>query len=575
MRIITIFAALAACGVIGVAGQAQPTRHVLAEVESREITLSELADYMEGRVYLYLYPDRAEAYRRALDDLITDKLKRIDFFESGLAREDSIIGSLQRIVTEEMVLAYAQERYEGRYLNEQTIRNEHESMGRVVFYRQIVLRKPPAASDPELESLRATVHEIRERIDAGVPFDSLIDRYSATASMGGHAPIRLTWAQTVRSPRDYILFHLSPGDVRSFEGPDRFTITRIERIERVEPPSLEVARERIVEALHARHAAHATRAFREEWNAAVDSLSLRWDPSGLQQVVDWSNTEGFFEGDGDAMVEQYLRDHEDAMVLADEHGVIRLSDIPDIINNVLTLEASGGHSRELIQDYLLEAVRTKRIADRARAVGVQNKVWDAYTPSQPLAQAFVRIYNEVNIKNKIPRPENDALLAFYEAHHDSLFYQLSRVSTEIIVRKDEEEITALLEKVKAGASFAEVSSRRLIRSFQRSRDGTIEVLNTREPPYLGEVALGLQEGEIAGPIAYDDAKEGRVYAIVRAMRRLEARQLSFDEARERVKEAFLAHHEARLAEEIASDLRKRYRVTVYGDVLAQLTDESR
>src|SRR5690554_2148574 len=117
MRIFSFIAVLIAWSVIGIPGQAQPARQVLAEVESQEITFGELADFMESRAYLYLYPDRAEAYRRALDDLITDELKRIDFFRSGLAGVDSVVQGLQKIVTEELVLAYAQERYEGRYLN--------------------------------------------------------------------------------------------------------------------------------------------------------------------------------------------------------------------------------------------------------------------------------------------------------------------------------------------------------------------------------------------------------------------------------------------------------------------------
>lgn len=574
MRIFSFIAALFACSVIGVPGQAQPARQILAEVEEQEITRGELSEYMESRAYLYRYPDRSEAYRQALDDLITDELKRIDFFESGLAGVDSIVQGLQRIVTEELVLAYVEERYEGRYLNERTIREEHGDMGRVVYYRQIVLRKPAMASEAVLDSLRATVNRIRDQVDSGVPFDSLIDRYSEAAGASRHASVRVTWTQTVRSPRDYILFHLSPGDVRSFEGPDRFTIARVERVEQGEPPPLEEARARIVEALHVRYAAQATRAYRQEWNALVDSLSLSWHPAALQQVVDWSNTDGFFEGGYASIVERYLSEYGDATVLADDHGVVKLSDIPHIINSVLTVEESGGHTTDVIQTYLLEAVRTQRMAERARALGLEKRVWGPDTPSAGLAQAFVRIYNDVNIKKRIPKPTKASLLAFYESHRDSLFYQLARVNTEIIVRKDKEEIAALLKEVEAGAPFKEVSSRRLLRSFQRSREGAIEAINTREPPYLGEVAFGLREGEIAGPVAYDDAEQGRLYAIVLATRRLDERQLSFDEVEERVKEAFLDHHEAKLAERIASELRERYRVTVYREVLAQFTGGS-
>ena len=576
IKLLVLMFCLAACA-IGQAALAQPGGRVVAEVGRHTITFEELAAYERDGLYPYLYQRREEAFGHALQDLVTDELKRIDLFASGLARDGALGRELARNVTEELVVAYGEDQYERRYLNAETMRAEHEAMGRVVHHRQIVLRKPPDASDAVLDSLRATVRRIQQHLEDGTPFEALLHHYV----LNGMVPRQegrvetITWKQTTGSPRAYILFHLSPGEVRSFEGPATFSVAQVERVEHVPVPPLDEVRDAIVEALQSRHAARETAAFQKEWRALVDTTALTWNPATLEQVVAWANTRGFFEGDYRTTIARYLARHDDHEILADGRGELRLSDLPRLFDEVQTLRSSGGHDTEFIQDFLLEAVRNERLAARARELGLYDRIWQADTPSPVLARAFVRYYDQKHIEAQIPAPTETALRTFYETHADSLFYQLARVSTEIIVRSDANEIEALWQKVQQGAPFEEVSTRRLIRTYERTRDGEIVTRNTREPAYLGHTAFGLQAGEVAGPVAYEDAKEGRLYAIVRATRRLEERQLAFDEARDRVAEAFAEHHRARLKAEVAADLRARYPVTIHRDVLDRVLAASR
>lgn len=556
--------------------RAQPQERIVAEVAGQSLTIENLKAFANDGLYFYLYPDRAEAYQHALEDLVTNSLKRIDLFASGLAQDRTLRSRLERKVSEELVIAYGKHQYEDRYLNEETIRAEHEDMGRVVLYREILLNKPPDVSPAALDSLRATVGRIQQQLEAGVSFDTLMQRYAqheASVQRGGAAP-PITWEQTLSSPLAHLLFQLSPGEVRSFERPRHFSVARVERIEHKPVPPLDEVREQIVRALHGRHASRATRAFQNEWNALIDTTALRWNTDALEQVVAWSNTPGFFEGDYHTIIPQYLAAHADAQILTDGRGNLHLSDLPHLFDTVLTLEPSGEHETDLIQEFLLEAVRTARLGERARAMGLEDEIWKPDTPSPVLAQDFLRFYNQKRIEDQIPEPTEAALRDFYEAHKDSLFYQLARVNTEIIVRPDEDEIEALWDKVQQGVPFAEVSHRRLIRSFERTRDGEIVSRLRGEPPYLGEVAFGLEEGEVVGPVAYDDAKQGPLYAIVRATGRLEERQLAFDEVRDRVAKTFVDYHRKRITADVAADLRARYPVVIHRDVLNQVMKAS-
>ena len=576
MKLLILLAVLAVCGIARPA-QSQSRDQVVAEVGSHAITLAELAAYEADGLYPYLYPNRAEALQHALQDLVTDELKRIDLFASGLAQDRDLHRELARNVTEELVVAYGEDQYERRYLNEETIRSEHEDMGHVVLYRQILLNKPPDAAPDLLDSLRATVRRVQQQLEDGVPFETLLRLYG----MNGASPRQttkgevITWEQTVNNPRAYILFHLSPGEVRSFEGPSSFSVAQVVRVESVPVPPLDEVRDEIINAIQSRHAARATLAYRREWAALIDTTALQWNEAALEQVVAWSNTPRFFEDEYRATIARYLTEHDDARILSDGRGDLHLSELPRLFEEVQTLPHSGGHEATFIRDFLLEAIRNERLAARARALGLYEEIWQADTPSPVLARAFVRFYNQKRIEARIPEPTEAALRAFYEAYDDSLFYQLARVNTKIIVRSDEDEIAALWDQVQQGVPFEEVSSRRLIRSFVRTREGEIVTLFNPEPPYLGEAAFRLEEGELAGPLAYDDAEKGRLYAIILATGRLEERQLAFDEVRDRVAEAFIEFHRARITAEVAADLRARYPVTIHSDVLNQVLAESR
>lgn len=544
---------------------------VVAEVgEGQEVTISDLKEYLKGRPDIAASMSSEEAYHRALTSVVTQELKRIDLFASGLARDGSLVEKLQRNMTEELVLAYGKDQYEDKYLNEEAIREEYDNMGRVVTYHQIVISKPRGAPSAVLDSLRKTVNRIHQQAEDGVPFETMVDQLSsaAPAIRMGAGESSVSWQQTLQNPRGYIIFHLSPGEVRSFEGPKSLSVARIEHVEDHPPPPFDdKVRAKIVSALHGWHAAKATKAFKREWMALVDTAALQWNHEALRQVVSWSNTSGFFEGNYSSTVRGYLADHGDARVLTDGRGEVLLSDLPRIFDEVLTLSRSGGHDIDSIKEFLLEAVRTERLAERARAMGLDEKVWGPDTQSPVLATEFVRYYNQKRIESRIPEPTEAELRDFYEAYDDSLFYQLARVNTRIIVRSDKDEIEALWADIQQGVPFEEASSRRLRRSYVQTREGEIVTPFDRDPPYLGEIVFGLQQGEVAGPVAFDLPEEGRRYALILAKDRLEERQLTFEEARGRVAEAFVDHLRQQIEDEVARELRAKYEVTIYDDVL--------
>ena len=539
-----------------------------------DVTVAELTE-RAPRLLLRGVIDPDEQLRTALHDAIVERLKGLDFFRHGYERDSAFAASHGPQVTEELLVAYYEHQYERPFLSDEALREEYERMGRVVQARQIVLQKPDGATAQTLQRLRETVADVRRQLDAGVPVEDLVARYSedeASARVGGLTE-PVTWEQSTQSALGAAAFDLDSGEAVSLETRTAFIVVVGHRVGRVEPPPFEGVRDQLVTVQKGRYSAQANDAYYAERQGMVDSLSVRWNDDLLARVVDWSSTPDFYGGGYADVIADHLAAHGDAVLFTDRDGELRLSDLPRLIREVLVLSGSADGDAEVVQDYLLEAVRADRMAQRARDLGLDEELLRPGSPSPVLADVFRIYYNQRQVEDQIPEPTDAALRDFYEAHSDSLFYQLETVYTEVIETETEAEIDRAWAQVQDGVAFSEVAHRRLIRSFERTRDGDVVTRNLQEPPYVGDLALGLRPGETGGPVSYV-TPEGVRYAIVHATRRLDARQLAFEEVRDRVRDAFLETNRTRIAGEVEADLRARYPVTVHQSVMNVLLGAS-
>ena len=554
---------------------AQPVTRssVVATVDGDlDVTIGDLNERMPRLLYSGVI-DPTKRYQAALNEAVIERLKGLDFFRLGYQDDPAFMAAHGLRVTEEILVAYYEQTYEQAYLNDAALRREHERMGRVVQVRQIVRDVPDDATAETVQRIRETVGTIRRQLDEGVPAEDLVARYSqneASAQAGGlSGPI--TWEQSTQSAIGAAAFGLDPGDAVSLETRDAFVVLVGDRVGRVELPPFEAVRDRLVTVQKGRYADQSNEAYYAERQGMVDSVSVRWNADLLAQVVDWSTTPGFFEGGYDDVIDGYLASRGDAVLFTDSAGELRLSELPRLIREVLVLSGDTDGDVELVQDYLLEAVRADRMARLGGEIGLGERLLRPGSPSPILADVFRIYYDQRQIEDRIPDPTEAALRAFYEAHADSLFYQLETVYTEVIEREDKEEIDRVWARVQDGAPFSEVSNRRLVRSFERSRDGEVVTRNLREPPYMGAAAIGLSPGETTGPVAYE-TPQGPRYGIALVTRRLNERPLRYDEVRDRVEEAFAEHHRARLAAEVEAELRRRYEVEVDDALWARVLD---
>ena len=95
-------------------------KNVVAKINNNyTITFDELTKYVNDWLYDKKYMVKSEAYTNALNAMITNQLKRIDFFEKGLDKDSELIQRINRIINEEMVSEYFETQYLGKYANDE------------------------------------------------------------------------------------------------------------------------------------------------------------------------------------------------------------------------------------------------------------------------------------------------------------------------------------------------------------------------------------------------------------------------------------------------------------------------
>jgi len=125
--------------------------------------------------------NKAEAYKKGLDDMIVRKLKIIDFFNLGLNKNTELLQSIRRTINEELVIQFFKTQFYGKYVNDKSMQEAYKQMGKEVIYRQVVLIKPKNTSKKFIDSLKTAAKDIKTKINGGADFTELVRQYSQDA----------------------------------------------------------------------------------------------------------------------------------------------------------------------------------------------------------------------------------------------------------------------------------------------------------------------------------------------------------------------------------------------------------
>ncbi|MEX0720466.1 MAG: peptidyl-prolyl cis-trans isomerase [Balneolaceae bacterium] len=535
------------------------------------ISFSEVNQYYKNLLYDRRYPEsKLDGYKAALNDLIVRRQKEIDFVESGMAKDSLILKSLQRLINEEIIVQYFNEEYLPKYINEETIQRYYVDMAREVTYRQIVLNKPKNASKAEISALRNTANKIKEALRNNEDAGKLALQYSQhkkSAQNGGYMP-PITWQESTSNALIQMIFNMNEGVIQALENPNAFYIIVVEKVKIVDVPPLKEVREDIEKNLREIYLDRTLEEYTVIKEDMVDINSFVWNEDALEQLIRWAKQNRFYEIHYENTFQKAIDKGNNFVILSHSKGEVDLANYLQLVNEVL-IPGKPNMSKNELKDFIEEAVKTSLVVKMAKEMGKGENLLTFDTPSSAISNQYERLYTQKRINSQIPEPTEASLRSFYEAEKDSLFYQLAKVTVHAKIFNEKEPADNLWSKIQQGQSFEEATNRSYkVKTYIINRDGQIESFLSKEPPYFGEIAFGLDEGEVAGPVEFVDSDNNKQYAIIKSAAKKKERQLEYSEIKN-IEKAFREYHKNRLVNSLKNELKKKYPATIHYEVLEQ------
>jgi len=520
---------------------------------------------------MYMY-DKAEGYKRGLDDMVFRRLKVIDFFNLGLQDHAELLQSVRRTINEELVNDYFKKQFLGKYVNDRSMQEIYSQMGREVYYRQVVLRKPEDASQRAVDSLKASAKAMKARLDHGEDFAGLARIYSqdaASARLGGMMP-PIRWKTGLLNMYDHAIENLAVRNVHMVETSESINLVEVVRIDTVEVQPFEKVKDDIRKALEEKYMGGSLEEFDRAKHKLIDEQSVNWNKRTLKQLVSWSSIPNFYKEAYEDTMKQAISLGRNGVIMRYAQGEVDLKEYLRLLDNVLTLGNSSSLNAEELKKFILEAVRTNIIVEKAKGLNLEKEIFNSSTTNPVMRNEIIRIYNQQVIDAQIPKPTEEALRQFYEKQKDSLFYQLAKVNIYAITSPDGKTIDSLGHKLDENVPFEKLAGKIFVKTYIRDREGVVKPYLSSETPFLGIAAFQLRLNETAGPIEYIDPNEGRQYALIKCVAKREEKQLTYEDVERTITNDFIDFFREKSDRATREHLKSQYPIEFHEDVLKHI-----
>jgi len=544
-------------------------RVVARFADNDSITFAGLQKYVHDYLYSYFHPQRPEeAYEKALEDMLVNQLKRIDFFARGLDSSAEMLQRMRRAINEELKDRYYKTQFYGKYVNENATRNAYKDLGRQVLYQLITLTKPDSVSRHAIDSLRKVTHSIVVRIRKGESMARLAKSYTRDLQIPtGDTVQTLNWQMSLSDTLHTVIFTLQANELRVFESAEAFHIVKIVTIKHVPVQPYSVVQADIRKALDEKYVNPSYEEFQSMKKNLVDETKVTWNSKALRQLLHWSNQPGFYQNSYADTLRKAIAQGHNLVILRHSTTRVDLKEYLRLLDDVLIPARFVTIKEDDLKQFILEAVRTNIIVEKALKLGLQKDVFTARTTNPILKDGILRLYNQHVIEKQIPPAKEQALKEFYLKNKDSLYYQLAKVNLYVAVDSSRTAVIGMKEKLQLNVPFEKIAPSILVKTYIRNRDGTYSTYLGIDRPVLAEAAFQLNLNDVAGPIAFVDSTKRTQYALIKCVGRREEKQLTYEDATKTIAEDLATYHRDRIAQSVKELLKKQYVVKIDNDEL--------
>ncbi|MEN8250261.1 MAG: peptidylprolyl isomerase [Bacteroidota bacterium] len=309
------------------------------------------------------------------------------------------------------------------------------------------------------------------------------------------------------------------------------------------------------------------------FKASADTGTIQWNNASINQIKEWAGPGGFNEMQYVAAIGQAVSDGQNFPILNHSNGEVDLLDYYRLLKDILLLSNPGNLSTDEFKAYIVEAVRTENVVQKASALDLEKAIISVNTKSEVLRDKLIWLYDQKIIESAMPDITDRVLRLFYEENKDSLFFQFAKVNIYAAVTADEVSTKELLQKLEQGVPFTKLMDRIFVKTFIQDHDGRILSFLNQEEPLLGEDAFKLELNELAGPVEYLDPEKGKQYAIIKCVGRRPAKQLQYSDVQNSIRIEYIESESLRIISEKERVLLDQYDSRIYKDVLAQKMGE--
>ncbi len=532
-----------------------------------DISFNELQNHYRDYQFDLKYRDNPEqGYQEALQSLVLFKRKVADFKKEEMYENKKLMSPIQRYVNEEIRRLYFEEEYLGKYINEASITSYYQLINKEITYQQLVLNKFYNQNTiPEI-NVKSRIDQILSEINSGTDFDILVSRYSEdiTSNNNGLMP-PINWRNGWLNSTNRAISSMNIGDIEVLESESMYYIIKISDIKIIDIPQLNDIRTTIIKNLREQYLDRALQEFAFMEDNIVDTKDFKWNEEAIKEIVSWSKDDSFFLGKYKDTINEAINLSNNKTIISNNLEDIRYDDLLYFLNDILIPGIEKDISENDLKNYIIEAIRTDLIINKAKDLGYDEKILTE-NATDALEFQYQKIYTIENVDNKLPTANDAILKEFYNEHKDSLLYQYALTSIYVKLFDGKSEALKMIENINAGESFEQAANRTYkVKSFIKNKEGKISSYYSKEEPILGNIAFEMEPNEIIGPI--DTYELGiQKFAVIMSSRKIEEKVPTFNEIKN-LEKLFEAYYREQLNQRVKDVLASKYPVITFDDII--------
>jgi peptidyl-prolyl cis-trans isomerase C len=514
-----------------------------------------------------------EQRKEYLNRLIDRRLQLLDAYELGLDKTPEVAARIQTMERRLVYRRLIERDVLSRVISDKQIRDEYDHMDREVRARQILLRVGSYSNGGSEKEVADRAWQIYRELKSGADFDSLLQRYTEdekTKPRGGDLGY-FRWGRMVE-PFQRAAFSLKPGEIsRPIRTRFGFHIIKVEDVRPVPRGSFEEERDRIRYRLASRIdiKKKIQDAFEEYARNVERKVRLTKKDEGIERFVRLMSQR--------LLAEKKAEMEDDNYPPGDQFGLFTDDDMATVLavweEDTLTIRDVVAQVRKMPlgqQSLLYDSTSVvSQVEGLLRQRSLLKFAYQQGLDRDPKVVDKMRSFRERLFLRRVPKQRVDERVevtpeevkAYYTTHQQRYKFPAQKKIREIQV-SDVDLAFDIARRARAGEDFVKLVRLYNERETTKQQDGLLGFISAGAFGDVGSSAAGMKVGEIGGPVQL----AGK-YSVFQILDERGPRAMTFEQAAGRARRELLAEKRKARREEWMNELRQRYEIHVYDDVL--------